>query len=445
MCTCSALLVHACCTPVYAYVSSVAILAILKLSERTLASVHTPAFCACSALARSGAAFAFAMSDPLTGNTRARVRLRPRHDRSRSPRMCPHDDGRELINEPVTISAAESVAKYPTPATHILTRSSIQAFADAPRFGERLCRFPFTVNAQVYDYVAQHACRRTLPKHSDIVTHQWRVLTHHAFHCAVNLAPLQDRFSFVCVGTVYDLRAAPNNALVVIFTHKLVGGGCFRSGLRPQEQLFMQSQDLAVRLHLSRPFLDWNEGVTFAGVHFDAWWSKDTAAAMGTSLRFSDILPADTGPMTVLALDAPPLRLAYGYDRASLSALVCKVLLVYATAVKFDSPVIYTGLIGAEAVHNNRPLILLLHLLLEPPGNTRPIIFHHPVLRAHGSSSPTLHERTILRRAITFLAALRAARVRYVHDALEHILAWQLPTSWQDRDLDEGHTQRAGS
>ena len=205
----------------------------------------------------------------------------------------------------------------------------------------------------------------------------------------------------------------------------------------------MQSQDLAIRLHLSRPVLDWNEGVTFSGVHFDAWWSKETAAAMGTSLQFADILPADTGPMTVLALDAPPLRLAYGYDRASLSALVCKILLVYATAAKLDSPVIYTGLIGVDAVHNNRPLILLLHLLLEPPRNTRPIIFHHPVLRTHGSFTASIHEQTILTRAVSYLATLRAARVRTVQDAIEHILAWQLPTSCQYRDLEGDNTQRA--
>ena len=132
--------------------------------------------------------------------------------------------------------------------------------------------------------------------------------------------------------------------------------------------------------------------------------------------------------------------MAYGYDRASLSALVCKILLVYASAAQLNSPVIYTGLIGADAVHNNRPLILLLHLLLEPPGNTRPIIFHHPVLRVHGAS--TLHERTILRRAVSLLATLRAARVRYVHDALEQVLAWQLPTCWHDSDLDGGPAQR---
>ena len=93
----------------------------------------------------------------------------------------------------------------------------------------------------------------------------------------------------------------------------MVGGGCFRSGLHLNEQLITQSQDLALRLYLTRPILDWNEGVTFAGVHFDAWWSKDTAAALGTSVRPDDVLYAGTGrPMTVLALDAPPLRLAFG-------------------------------------------------------------------------------------------------------------------------------------
>ena len=196
----------------------------------------------------------------------------------------------------------------------------------------------------------------------------------------------------------------------------------------------MQSQDLAVRLHATRLYLNWNEGVTFEGVHFDAWWPKDVVA-QGAAMLLSDILPAATLPFTVLAVDAPFMRLAYGYDRASLCALVCKIILVHATAIKLDSPVIHTGLIGADAFHNNRPLILLLHLLLEPPGSSRPIIFHHPVIRQHGSYSASIHERAILSRADAYLHALRTAQVRCVQDAIEHILAWQLPTSWLDHDL----------
>ena len=149
----------------------------------------------------------------------------------------------------------------------------------------------------------------------------------------------------------------------------------------------------------------------------------------------SDVLPADTSPLTVLAVDAPCMRRANGYDRLRLHSLVCKVILVHTTAIKLDSPVIYSGLIGADAFHNNRPLILLLHLLLEPPGSRRPIIFHHPVISQHGSYSASLRERAILQRADAYLRALRTAQVRTVQDAIEHILDWQLPTSCHDHDL----------
>ena len=331
-------------------------------------------------------------------------------------------------------SLGESITRYVPQPGHRLARAALQDFADAPHFGERLCRNPATVLTRVYDHVAHHAHGRLHPKQTDIVTTMWRVQTHRAFHSPVNLSPMNDRGSFSCVGDVYDLRAAPAQALVVMPSHKHVGGGCFRKGFLPQEQMILQSQDLAIRLHTSRPYLDWNEGVTFEGVHFDAWWPKEVVAR-GASLISSDILPAATPPCTVLAVDAPFMRLAYGYDRASLCTLVCKIILVHATAIQLNSPAIFTCLIGADAFHNNRPLILLLHLLLAPHGSNRPVIFHHPVLCQPGFSSASRHERAILLRADEYLSALRSARVRSVQDAIEHILAWNLPTSWLDHDL----------
>ena len=53
----------------------------------------------------------------------------------------------------------------------------------------------------------------------------------------------------------------------------------------------------------------------------------------------------------------------------------------------------------------------------------------------HGTIMASLQERTILTRAMSYLEQLRAARVRTVQDAIELILAWQLPTSWRDCDL----------
>ena len=101
----------------------------------------------------------------------------------------------------------------------------------------------------------------------------------------------------------------------------------------------------------------------------------------------------------------------------------------------FESPVIYTGIIGTDASHHNRPLILLLHLLLEPTCNVRRVIFHYPVLGSQGTALASLKEAAIKARAMEYLDQLRAAHVCTVHEVVELILTWQLPTSWRDCDL----------
>ena len=56
-----------------------------------------------------------------------------------------------------------------------------------------------------------------------------------------------------------------------------------------------------------------------------------------------------------------------------------KLVLVFAVAAERNSPEIFSGLLGGGAFRNNRPLVLLLHLLLQPIGDRRPITFHHPM------------------------------------------------------------------
>ena len=46
--------------------------------------------------------------------------------------------------------------------------------------------------------------------------------------------------------------------------------------------------------------------------------------------------------------------------------LAKKVLLIFAAADRLNSPVVLSGLLGGGAYRNNRPLVLLLHLLLQP-------------------------------------------------------------------------------
>ncbi len=59
--------------------------------------------------------------------------------------------------------------------------------------------------------------------------------------------------------------------------------------------------------------------------------------------------------------------------------LANKSLLIYVVAGKLENPPGFSGLLGAGAFRNNRPLVLLLHLPLQPPGAKWPLLCHHPI------------------------------------------------------------------
>ena len=170
------------------------------------------------------------------------------------------------------------VTSEPTCHCPCLSRRDINAITSAPFPGDRLCHQPNTVNGRMYDHVASLAWMQG--KHTDIVSKLWQLhwQSNVWLSCPINLQPRKDRAIFTCSPDVYDLRYAPSNTLVVDFANKHIGGGCFRSGFVQEEQMVMQSLDLAARLHAHRPYLQWNEAVTFEGIHFDAWWSRSAAA-----------------------------------------------------------------------------------------------------------------------------------------------------------------------
>ena len=194
----------------------------------------------------------------------------------------------------------------------------------------------------------------------------------------------------------------------------------------------MQSTDLAVRLQASSPYLDWNEGFTAEGVHFDA---EFPTGSKYNSMSLTDILPAHSQPLTVLAVDAPDMRQHDVYSRHALHMLACKVILIHAVAARLRCPVVLTGLLGVDKLCNNRPLVMLLHLLLEPSGSLQPITFHMPPLPNHRYSLP-LHVNSLLRRVDEYLARLVDAQPRNLYDAFEVILTWRLTSSVQDRDIE---------
>merc|ERR1712113_1077649 len=101
-----------------------------------------------------------------------------------------------------------------------------------------------------------------------------------------------------------------------------------------------------------------------------------------------------------------------GYDKKTLGMLAIKVLLIFEVAEQLDSPYILSGLLGGGAFRNNRPLVLLLHLLLQPACQARPLLFHHPIFWSFGMLGTETLEQLILEEADAMMEALRKQRVR---------------------------------
>merc|ERR1712217_576235 len=97
----------------------------------------------------------------------------------------------------------------------------------------------------------------------------------------------------------------------------------------------------------------------------------------------ADIQQGLSNPLTILAVDAPKMRSKYCID--TLRMLAAKVLLIFVAADRLHSPQIFSGLLGGGAFRNNRPLVLLLHLLLQPSHDTPQLLFHHPVFWSFAS------------------------------------------------------------
>ena len=198
--------------------------------------------------------------------------------------------------------------------------------------------------------------------------------------------------------------------------------------------MVLQSTDFAARLHIHRETLSDSDCVTYDGIHMDAWWPRSEAAKK-ERLGPTAIVACRSPPLTILAVDAPVMRQVVTYSRQSLSYLVKKVLLIFGVAAHRRSPLILSGLLGGGAFRNNRPLVLLLHLLLQPENLASTLRFHHPVFDSFsGLSTDTLERRTV-QQADEMVEQLRNAGVRTLGQAVDAILSWQLATSHRDADL----------
>jgi len=302
-------------------------------------------------------------------------------------------------------------------------------------FGRRLCGRNGS-RAAIYDLIAALAKRSRVPKHTDIASKLWLVEGDRFLQQKVNLRPRELRRSFRCLPGIYDYSRAPAGSLIVDFANKHVGGGCFGHGFVQEEQMVAQSTDFAVRLHLNRESLAEHQAASYEGVHMDAWWDFDACAAK-ENLNKRCIQHRQSAPLTILAVDAPVMRHQQTYRRPELYMLAKKITLIYAAASGLQAPLIFSGLLGGGAFRGNRPLVLLLHLLLQPCGDERPLWFHHPVFWSFRAVGAKELEQRIVRFADALLEDLRRQGVETLGQALELILASELPLSGNDDDLTE--------
>ena len=85
-------------------------------------------------------------------------------------------------------------------------------------------------------------------------------------------------------------------------------------------------------------------------------------------------------------------------------------------------------------------MVLLLHLLLQPRRDVRPVLFHHPVFHhpvfwCFAVLPAQSLEEIIVERADLMLEALRTTEVTTLGEAIAEILEWDLPLSQHDMDL----------
>ena len=178
-------------------------------------------------------------------------------------------------------SRLDLVRGWPTDDCPILLRDEITALVTKQRFGERLCgQRAKRKQVQVYNKVAAIARPRGQEKLTDINSLVWTLEGSHRawLDLPVNLARRTDRENLCCSSKIYSYYDALAGTLVVDFANRRVGGGCFSGAFVQEEQLVMESADLATRLKTHRQILGWNQAISYEGVYMDAWWPRMQAA-----------------------------------------------------------------------------------------------------------------------------------------------------------------------
>lgn len=336
-------------------------------------------------------------------------------------------------------AAAESRGSYvQRRLEHSLAREEITDFVQRKSFGTDLSWD--SGRAALFDKVAAIARQRQQEKEVPVVTTRWSLSRDHWHSRPVNLQPRQERGNFNCLPDVFSYQDLEANSLVVDFANRYVGGGCFGGGFVQEEQMVAQSTDFACRLYKAQEqdmdVLEPFEALSYGGVHMDAWWSRE-AAERKEGLAHEDIQARGSEPLTILAVDAPVMggQATYENQKQPLEMLARKVMLIFEVAAELQSPVVLTGLLGGGAFRNNRPLVLLLHLLLQPPDNGQQVRFHYPVFWSFCHLQKTDLEERILDWGDRWLDRMRAEGIQSLGDAINVIYGLSLPTSQNDQDL----------
>ena len=169
------------------------------------------------------------------------------------------------------------VRSRPTRDFHVMRREDIDALVQMEAFGRLLSAD--SQRALLFDITAGFAKSRC--KSSDVMSFSWTLEDSGWLLLPVQLHSLTSTAPLEISQDVYEYSGLQPGTMVVDFASRCVGGGCFSRGFVQEEQMVVQSADLAARLYVHRPTLHDNEVISFEGVHFDAWWDKSAAGCKG--------------------------------------------------------------------------------------------------------------------------------------------------------------------
>lgn len=205
-----------------------------------------------------------------------------------------------------------------------------------------------------------------------------------------------------------------------------------------EEQRVMQSSDLATRFRKRQDVTEPDEACSYEGVYFDTWWNREQAAKK-REFKVEDAVEIATKPLTVLAIYAPtiknPVWSRIDYSREGVEELAQSLSFIFQVGRKFQPPKILSGLLGGDTFNGNRPLLVLLHLLLEPTTDTIPLDFHYPILWQAGGRPTDELETATLRIVDDMLQRIENSGAGNMDEAIGEILSWKLQLNRKDADL----------